>query len=74
MIEFHPTEKLIYDVEEAMAFLKLPSKSSIENLVRLGRLTPIRITKENRFTKAELTDFTVRELAEARRLAGVSVT
>ena len=74
MIVFHPTEKLVYDVEEAMAFLGLPTKSALENLIRLGRLTPLRITKANRFAKAELVAFVERELAESRRLAGASVT
>ncbi len=74
MIEFHQTEKLIYDSEEAMAFLKLPTKAALEHLIRGKRLTPLRITKANRFAKAELVAFVERELAESRRLAGVSVT
>lgn len=74
MIEFHPIEKQVFDAEEAMQYLGLPTKSALENLIRLGRLTPLKITKENRFARSELDDFIARELVEARRLNGTSDT
>lgn len=74
MIEFRPIEKQVFDAEEAMQYLGLPTKSTLENLIRLGRLTPLKITKENRFARSELDDFIVREQAEAHRLSGASDT
>ena len=74
MIDFHRVEKQVFNAEEAMQYLGLPTKSALENLIRGRRLTPLKITKENRFARSELDDFIVRELAEARRLNGASDT
>ena len=74
MIEFHPIEKQVFDAEEAMQYLGLPTKSALENLIRGRRLTPLKITKENRFARSELDDFIARELTNERRLNGASDT
>ena len=74
MIEFHRIEKQVFDAEEAMQYLGLPTKSALENLIRGGRLTPLKITKENRFARSELDDLIARELANERRLKGASDT
>ncbi len=72
MIEYQPLPKLVFDVQEAMEYLNLPSERSVEALIAAGRLTPLRICKPNRFAKAELDQFVVRELAREQRLRGNS--
>ena len=73
MIEFTPIEKQVFDAEEAMQYLGLNTRSALDNLVSGGRLTPLKITKENRYAKSELDSFIARELAKEQRLRGVSV-
>ena len=71
MIDFEPVPKLVFDVQETMAYLNLPSERSVESLISAGRLTPLRICKPNRFSKVELDEFVARELRAERRLRGV---
>ena len=70
MIDFEPVPKAVFDVQETMAYLNLPSERSVEALIAAGRLTPLRICKPNRFAKAELDQFVARELQAERRLRG----
>ncbi len=70
MIDFEPVRKAVFDVQETMAYLNLPSERSVEALIAAGRLTPLRICKPNRFAKAELDQFVARELWAERRLRG----
>lgn len=74
MLVFNTVEKMILNSDETLEYLNLRSKSTLENLVRLGRLTPLRISRENLYARSELDDFIKRELAEARRLKGASDT
>ena len=70
MIEYQPLPKLVFDVQEAMEYLNLPSERSVEALIAAGRLTPLRICKPNRFARTELEQFVVRELVREQRLRG----
>ena len=70
MIEFEPMPKLVFDVQETMAYLNLPSERSVESLIAARRLTPLRICKPNRFARTELDQFVARELRAERRLRG----
>ena len=72
MIDFEPVPKAVFDVQETMAYLNLPSERTVEALIAAGRLTPLRICKPNRFAKAELDQFIDRELASERRLRGTN--
>lgn len=74
MIEFERIQKQVLNGEEAMQYLGLTSKSTLENLIRLGRLTPLKIAQSNLYALSELDDFIVRELATARALNGASGT
>lgn len=73
MIDFHPIEKQVFDAAETMQYLGLSARSALDNLVSSGRLTPLKITKENRYARSELDDFISRELAKEQRLRGASV-
>lgn len=72
MIEFSPIEKQVFDAAETMQYLGLAARSSLDNLVSSGRLTPLKITKENRYARSELDDFIRRELAKEQRLRGAT--
>ncbi len=72
MIDFEPVPKAVFDVQETMQYLNLPSERSVEALIAARRLTPLRICKPNRFSKAELDDFVVRELRAEKRLRGTN--
>lgn len=74
MIEFEPIQKQVFNAEEAMQYLGLTSKSTLENLIRANRLTPLKIARENLYAKSELDDLVARELANERRLNGASDT
>lgn len=71
-LQFKPIEKRVFNAEEAMQYLSITTKSTLETLIRLRRLTPLRITRENLYARAELDDFIKREMAEARRLKEAS--
>ena len=71
-IEFERIPKQVFNAEEAMQYLSLTSESSLENLIRLDRLTPLRIAKLNLFARSELDALIARELANERRLNGSS--
>lgn len=73
MIEFRPIEKQVFDAAETMQYLGLSARSALDNLVSSGRLTPLKITKENRYARSELDDFIARELAKEQRLRGVAI-
>lgn len=72
MIEFEKVKKSVYNAEETMTYLGLPTRSALDNLVTSKRLTPLKICKENRFALTELDDFIARELVSEQRLRGVS--
>lgn len=72
MIEFRPIEKQVFDAAETMLYLGLSARSALDNLVSSGRLTPLKITKENRYARSELDAFIVRELKKEQRLRGIS--
>lgn len=70
MIEFAPIEKQLFTKAEAMLYLGITLDSTLENLIRQGRLTPIKITQENKFAKVECDAMIQRELAREKRLRG----
>lgn len=72
MIDFAPIQKQLFTKAEAMLYLGITLDSTIENLIRQGRLTAIKITKENKFAKVECDALIERELAKARRLRGTN--
>lgn len=70
MIDFEPIQKQLFTNEETMLYLGITKKSTLANLIRNGRLTPIKITKENRFARSELDAMIQRELEKEKRLSG----
>lgn len=70
VIHFEPIQKQLFTKEEMMLYLGITKKSTVVNLIRNGRLTPIKITKENRYARSELDALIQRELATEKRLRG----
>ena len=70
MIEFEPIQKQLFTKEEMMLYLGITKNSTVDNLIRNGRLTPIKITQENKFAKVECDAMIQRELAKEKRLRG----
>ena len=70
MIDFEPIQKQLFTNEETMLYLGITKKSTLANLIRNGRLTPIKITKENRFARSELDAMIQRELEKEKRRSG----
>ena len=68
MIDFEPIEKQLFNTPEAMEYLGITKRSTFDNLIRTGRITPIKISKENRFARSDLDAMVQRELEKARRL------
>ncbi len=72
MIHFEPIEQKVFDAEGTREYLGLKSVRSVENLVQSGRLTPLKICKENLFARSELDALIERELERERRLRGTN--
>lgn len=70
VIDFEPIQKQLFTKEEMMLYLGITKLSTVDNLIRQGRLTPIKITKENRFARSELDAMIQRELEKEQRLRG----
>ncbi len=70
VIHFEPIVRQLFTNEEAMLYLGLTKKSTLDNLIRSGRITPIKITKENHFVKSNLDEMMQRELKKEKRLRG----
>ncbi len=68
MIDFAEIQKQLFTTAEAMQYLGIEKRSMLDNLIRTGRITPIKIGKENRFARSDLDAMIQRELEEARRL------
>lgn len=73
MIEFERIQKQLFTKEEMMLYLGITKNSTVDNLIRKGRLTPIKITQENKFARSECDALIERELAKERRLRGQNV-
>lgn len=73
VIDFEPIQKQLFTKEEMMLYLGITKLSTVDNLIRQGRLTPIKITKENRFARSELDAMIQRELEKEQRLRGNNV-
>ena len=70
VIDFEPIVKQLFTKEEMMLYLGITPDSTVDNLIRQGRLTAIKITKENKFARSECDALIQRELAKERRLRG----
>ena len=68
MIHFESIKQLVFNPDGACEYLGLESTRALERLIQEKRLTPLRITKENRFARSELDSFIERELERERRL------
>lgn len=66
-------EKKLLDTREAMQYLGIEKRSTFDNLIRTGRLTPLKIAKNNYFARSELDAMIQRELAKERRLRGTTI-
>lgn len=69
MIHFEPIQKQLFTNEEAMLYLGLTKRSTLDNLIRTGRITPIKIARENHFALSDLDAMVERELKKAKRLS-----
>ena len=67
MIRFTELEQEILTGPEAMEWLGLEHKSSLDALVASGRLIPLRIARDHRFTIAELRRMAETEVALERK-------
>ncbi len=70
VIHFEPIQKQLFTNEETMLYLGITKKSTLANLIRNGRLTPVKIAKANLFARTELDAMVARELAKEKRLRG----
>lgn len=73
MTALDPNRKPVLSKAEATEYLSLPSERSLDGLVAAGRLTPLRICKQNVFAKSELDALVIRELVKEQRLRGAEV-
>ena len=73
VIHFEPIQKQLFTKAEAMLYLGITKRSTVDNLIRQGRLTPIKITRENKFARSECDELVQRELAKEKRLRGNNV-
>lgn len=69
VIDFEPIQKQLFTNEEAMLYLGLTKRSTLDNLIRTGRITPIKIARENHFALSDLDTMVERELKKAKRLS-----
>lgn len=70
MIHIESIQRGLFSTTNAMLYLDITKRSTMDNLVRTGRLTPIKIAKENHFSRGELDAMIERELAKEKRLSG----
>ena len=70
VIDFAEIQKQVFTKAEMKLYLGIELDSTVDNLIRQGRLTPLKYTKENKFARRECDDLILRELANERRLRG----
>lgn len=68
MIHIESIQQALFSTTNAMLYLDIEKRSTMDNLVRTGRLTPIKIAKENHFARSDLDALVEAELKKERRL------
>lgn len=70
MNHFESIQPQLLSNEQAMLYLGLTKRSTLDNLIRQGLVTPIRIAKANLYAPSNLDACIERELKKEKRLRG----